>query len=302
MEQWSQAGSKAAPALIRADRALAYAFQQTLLTQEEYITQAHWALAEDKFDVAEKLFGLAEKVNPYDGEAAKGLAVVKKLRDGTLTAKHLHAEIAAAKAKADKMDVPFQRERADRVDLAHLLVKSEDQQPPAGAGAGAPAAQPADNLLKEAQQQQRLAEQQVADSVDRTIKNAKVELSRNPDLAYELLKRQLEAVQNNVAIGEKLRTRLGPVAGQMTDVEMRSREIKLGWSRTTATILAAKEDEKHVQRDTLQQIGRERYPFVSLMNKARYDRLKEQSVPGAVDQQGRTGGPVLPPPWICSTP
>src|SRR4029077_562600 len=101
--------------------------------------------------------------------------VVKKLRDGTLTAKHLHAEIAAAKGKADKMDVPLQRERADGVDLAHLLVKSEDQQPPAGGGAGAPAAQPADNLLKEAQQQQRLAGQKSAPSGGRDHQNTKGE-------------------------------------------------------------------------------------------------------------------------------
>src|SRR5262249_18016646 len=97
LAQWSKAEARSAPALISAERALAYGEQQTLLTQEEYMTQAHWALADDKVDVAEKLFGLAAKVNPHDAEAANGLAVVKKLKEGSLTQKRLHAEIAAAK-------------------------------------------------------------------------------------------------------------------------------------------------------------------------------------------------------------
>src|SRR5262249_21359663 len=117
-------------------------------------------------------------------------------------------------------------------------------------------------------------------SVDRTIKNAKVELNRNPDQAYELLKRQLDSVQNNVTIGEKLRTTLAAqLQGQLRDVEMRGREIKLKIEQEERQkILAAKEDEKRLVRDNLIQIGRERQrAFVSLMNKARYDEAHKEA-------------------------
>ncbi len=290
VDQWRHANNKAAPALIRADRAFAYAYQQTKLTHEEYLTQAHWALSEDKIAVAGKLFELASKVDPYDHEAVNGLAVVKKLQDGSISRKQLLNAFKTAKAQADKIDAPFQSVRTDRVDLATLLVNVEQAPPPApGAAPPAPPPPPSnEDLLRYAQQQRRLAEQQMADSVDRAIKNAKAELQRNPDLAYELLKRQLETVQNNVAISEKEKDRLAnTLQAQLRDVEVRGREIKLRLQEEERRlILAAKEAERQAIAVSQVEKTRERIrAFVALMNKARYDEaykeanlLREESI------------------------
>ena len=46
VHQW-QSADKSAPALVRADRSLALAFEQTRLAKEEVLTQAHWALSQN---------------------------------------------------------------------------------------------------------------------------------------------------------------------------------------------------------------------------------------------------------------
>src|SRR5262249_3339979 len=128
----------------------------------------------------------------------------------------------------------------------------------------------------------------VADSVDKAIKNAKAELSRNPDLAYELLKRQLETVSNNVAIGERLRDRLGAqLQGQLRDVELRGRGIKLRLEQDERQgIQTRREAEREGARiGNLERVRERIRAFVNLMNRARFDEaykeanlLREESI------------------------
>src|SRR5262249_42839044 len=175
--------NKGAPALIRADRALAYAYQQTKFTHEEYITQAHWALREDRIEAAEKLFALAGQVDPHDKQALDGLAVVQRLKENKLSRQQLRSEAEAARDRAAQKVAQGQVEEADdRLDLQKLLMVKADteQQPPAGGAASPPggAAPPSGaDLLQMEQQQRRLAQQQVNESVDRTLKNAKTMLN-----------------------------------------------------------------------------------------------------------------------------
>src|SRR5262249_19762404 len=55
LSQWQSA--KDQPALIRADRALAYALEQNQLASTDLLAQGHWALQENRYDVAAALFG-----------------------------------------------------------------------------------------------------------------------------------------------------------------------------------------------------------------------------------------------------
>src|SRR5262249_7046874 len=64
VNQWRAA--KDAPALIRADRALAYAQEVNRLAREELMAQAEMAMGKDKWDVAEKLFQEVQKLDQND--------------------------------------------------------------------------------------------------------------------------------------------------------------------------------------------------------------------------------------------
>src|SRR5262249_51617523 len=72
VDQWRH-GDRTAPALVRADRGLAMCYEQTRLTRDEMLTQAHWALSQNQLDAAAKLFEAARKIDPRDGEAQTGL-------------------------------------------------------------------------------------------------------------------------------------------------------------------------------------------------------------------------------------
>ena len=113
VEQWK--GGKDQPALIRADRALAYAFEQTQLVHADLLDQAGLALQENKLDAASDLFQKAKKLDPADVEADAGLKVVQKLKAGVLTKEQLRDQLA----------------RADKSGLQGVARAVERAQPPA---------------------------------------------------------------------------------------------------------------------------------------------------------------------------
>src|SRR5205823_11314 len=128
-------------------------------------------------------------------------------KGGALSPQRLKDEVAAAKERAVQPDGMV---KAERLDLEKLLVRSEQEPPPAGPGVPPGTAPPPaqGDLLQMADQQRRLAEQQVTESVDKTIRNAKQLLNTDPDGAYNLLKRQHESVVNAGGIGEPVKVRL----------------------------------------------------------------------------------------------
>jgi hypothetical protein len=275
-QQWSKAPNKAAPALIRADRALAYAMQQTRLTMDEYITEGQWALSDNRLDVADKLFGLALKLDPNDFEAQNGKAVVQKLKEGKITRKALLNEIIAAKkGSATKISKEGQSTRTERVDLSNLLVKAEAEQDKQ------PSAPPEPDLLRQAQQQRALAEQQTATVVDETVRRAKALLNTDPDGAYDLLKRQRASVVDNPEIGERVKqSLLARLDAQLRDVDNRGRAIKQRLEEDAQRRIRAERDRvARAEAIGLQERTRERIrAFVSLMNQARYEEAYKESL------------------------
>src|SRR5262249_45579828 len=87
IDQWKRSDHKDAPALIQADRALAFAFEQNRLARDELLAQGQWALARDHLDAAARLFGAAKEIDPDDAEAQAGQRIVEKLRNGQLNRK-----------------------------------------------------------------------------------------------------------------------------------------------------------------------------------------------------------------------
>ena len=91
IKQWQ--ADKDHAALIRADRALAFALQQNQLARAEYMTQGEWALGENRYDVALRLFDQARQVDPHNPEAQALVEVVQQLKDGKLTKEELREHL-----------------------------------------------------------------------------------------------------------------------------------------------------------------------------------------------------------------
>src|SRR5262249_42211303 len=93
VEQWKT--NKDQPAGTRAERVLAYAYEQTRLAQSELLAQAEWAMGQDKLEAAQSLFLQAKKLDPQNIEADAGLRVVEKLKTGAVTKDQLREQLAA---------------------------------------------------------------------------------------------------------------------------------------------------------------------------------------------------------------
>ncbi|HXG09183.1 MAG TPA: VWA domain-containing protein [Gemmataceae bacterium] len=195
ISQWRQA--KDEPALIRADRALAFALQQNQLARADLLTQANWALAQNKLDAAWRLYDQARQLDPHDVEAAAGLDVVRKLREGQLTREQIEKQLA-----------PRAGDQIKRISSDRLLALARQEppkepapQPPAPPGAEDP-------LMREARQRQIVEEQRTAALVDEAIRTANRMVQTDPAGANEYLKRVLEGVRANEAIGPEARRNL----------------------------------------------------------------------------------------------
>ncbi|HEV3145288.1 MAG TPA: vWA domain-containing protein, partial [Gemmataceae bacterium] len=160
VDQWSKSDLKAAAAILPANRALPYSEQQTRLALEEYLTQANWAMSQDRLDTAEKLFVMAQKIDPDDFEAKTGLGVLKKLQEKKITRPQLLKEIERQKSggskivKASDSNPDKPKGEMKRVDLSQLLIQAEQQNPAVPGNTPATGDQA---LLQQAQQQRALA-------------------------------------------------------------------------------------------------------------------------------------------------
>jgi tetratricopeptide (TPR) repeat protein len=208
LNQWR--GDRDSPARLRADRALAYAQETNELARADLIAQAEWALGDDKWEVAEKLFEQALQLDPNDGESKAGLEVVKKLRSGALTKDQLREQ---AKPKADDTVVRINKV-GERVTKERILAVAAQREQDAGGagqpGGGGPIAPPAggNDILKEARQRQAAEDQRMTQIIADTIRGAERFLRSDPDTAHDQLKRALDGVRNNPDLSERARQEL----------------------------------------------------------------------------------------------
>src|SRR6185436_1959048 len=101
IDQWAKA--KEYPAVLRADRSLAFAYEQTRLQHLECLENAELALAENKFVDAGRLFKQARQLAPHDGQAEAGIKIVDRLQDGTVTPEAIREQIKKRANKADQL-------------------------------------------------------------------------------------------------------------------------------------------------------------------------------------------------------
>ena len=227
VQQWKNV--KETAALIQADRALAFAAEQNQVAVSDLKEKAEWALREDKFDAASRLFNQALEIDPQDGEAKNGSKMVQKLRDGKLTLEQIRKEVQPAKGETI-VRIGAQGKKT-RVPVAQVPVdKDAAEKPalPAPAVVGGPVAGINEgDILKETEARRAVADQQATQTVDETIRIANRLVTRDPDGAYEMLKRILDTTQTNPDLSPKGQSNLvGRIERALQGVKREGRRVK----------------------------------------------------------------------------
>ena len=273
LEQWRTATVKDAPAVLPADRALAMAAAQFGLFRDEFMAQAAWAINTDRLDHAEKLFEAAARIDPNLGDAKAGARAVHRVKAGVLPKAKLKAGVAAGNLRALEQDAAQPAPAPGAVVQPPPL----DQPPPVDAGAVPPAADPAIERARAAQQVQ---EQEFRVLVDETLRRARRLRDVDPDAAYQDLKRQREVVLSNEQLSAGVRRRLGnDLEAAMRDVQTQGAEIKRRIDAERERVAAARqrvtefEERETIEKQTQARIGQ----FKELMQRARFEEAYQEA-------------------------
>jgi tetratricopeptide (TPR) repeat protein len=269
IEQWKH--QKDEPALNRADRLLAYSFEKCQMARNDLLVQAEWALSQDKYEAAERLFDQAKKLDPNDVEAKAGFEITEKLKDGIIKKDDLKAQLA----KQDK----------------DALVKLNQQAPapPPGPPVGD------QDLLQEQKRRTIIEEQRSAQLVDEALRQARRLLQTDPDAAHDLLKQMYATVRDNPDIGERVRQALeGRLEDRLRNVDIQGARIKqerdeqlqrLADARRRFELQSTNAAEQERTRARMQ-------AFSNLMAQARYEDAYLQAL--AIEQDAVTAGRPVP--------
>ena len=279
VQQWKNV--KDTPALIQADRALAFAAEQNQVAVSDLKDKAQWALREDKFDAASRLFNQALEIDPQDGEAKNGSKMVQKLRDGKLTLEQIRKEVQPTKGETI-VRIGAQGKKI-RVPVAQVPVeKDAPEKPvlPAPAPNGPVAGINEGDILKETEARRAVADQQATQTVDEIIRNANRLVTRDPDGAYEMLKRILDTTQTNPDLSPKGQSNLvGRIERALQGVKREGRRVKSDQDERLQ--LLANADARSAQTKMVvnqqERISERMRVYHNLMNQARELEASKQA-------------------------
>jgi hypothetical protein len=204
VNQWRKA--KDAPALVQADYALAFAHRLTNAAKEELVLQGRIAVERKQVKLAGELFNQAKDLDPNDAGALAGLALVGHLEK----------------------------------DFARKAVKQPEPGQPAGDKAKDAAL--ANDQLKQAEQLRQIEEQKQQVQVEETLKQARQELTTDPENALRRLKLIADQVRLSPAIGDELRRRLSSrIENQLRDTQVRAERFLAEQAEQERRVAQAKE-------------------------------------------------------------
>lgn len=216
-EQWKT--QKDRPALLQADRALDYAFETNQLARADLIAQAEWAMEEQKFEAAERLYQQALKADPTSERAKGGLKLVEDLRSGKKTLDDLKSWFQFKKGEkftrirnGRHVQLPAERIFAD--------ADKKDKQPPAPDQADR-------NRINAIKARQAVVDEQQTRIVNEAIFQANRMVLTRPDDAHEFLKRTLDGVNTNPDISKPTRDALSNrLARALQNVDIQGAVVK----------------------------------------------------------------------------
>jgi tetratricopeptide (TPR) repeat protein len=281
-DQWKTA--KDQPAMMQADRTLAFAYEINKMTCEELLAQADLVLQPKsqaeakaarisplKLEAASKLYEQVKKIDPNNVEAAGGLKLVERLRDGQINKDQLRDQIEKDTTRVrigkDEKD-PAGKVRMDRI--VRLLQESEakvqDKEP-------APATDP-NNQLQQQRLRVQIEEQKVTELVDDAMRQARRILSTDPEAGRDLLRRTLDNVRDNPDLTDRIRqSLLSRVSTSLRSVEVEGTRILQDLEARRKVVAQA--EARFKLDETIQaneELTRARMQvFHNLMNQARYE-------------------------------
>jgi tetratricopeptide (TPR) repeat protein len=218
IDQWKT--QKDRPALLPADRALAYAFENNQLARADLLAQAEWALEKKKFDVAQRLYQQALKADPTSEVARAGLRFVEDVRSGKRTLDDLK------KLMKFKKDDKFTRITPDgksvQIDAEHLFADPDKKDNPPLAPA-----EEERNRLNDVKARQAIVAQEQTQIVNDAIRQANRIVQTRPDDAHDFLKRTLDGVQTDPDLTRETRAALSDrLQRQLQQIDIRGSVVK----------------------------------------------------------------------------
>ena len=263
-EQWKV--RKDRPALLPADRALAYAHKQHQLAVEELLARGEYALEQDQLDAAHRAFEQAQQLAPRSARARGGLVLVDKMRTGKKTRQDMLKELQLNAAKREVVRLG----KDGKWNIVVLDDGDEKKEEPAN---------PEQKLLDDVKARRAIVEQQTNAMVNEAIRQASRLVRNNPDEAYESLKRTLEGVRGNVdlepATINSLTTRLSRA---MESVKRQGDIIKRDQAEALALRAAAdaRLDLRNAERLAQDRVRERMRVYRNLMDQAREQEAQKQ--------------------------
>jgi hypothetical protein len=204
IDQWKE--QKDRPALLPADRALAYGYESNQLARADLVAQAEWALEKKKLDAAEQLYQQALKADPSSERAKAGLQLVRDLRTGK---KRFDDAKEWFKAKKGERVTRIQQGKSIVLPAEQVFAEQEKQDAPPKKDAPPLAPdQENQNRMDDIRSRQAIVDQTQRQIVDDAIRQATQLVTTRPDDAHEFLKRTLDGVRTNPDLSERERSAL----------------------------------------------------------------------------------------------
>jgi tetratricopeptide (TPR) repeat protein len=262
--QWR--GQKDRPALLQADRALAFAFERNQLARADLVAQAEWAMEKNKFDVAQRLFEQATKADPTSERAKAGLKLVEDLRNGKKTLADVKKMLAVQ--KGDTVTRIDGSGRVVKLPAENLFADPEKKDEPV------PLAPDAADARRQNEIKARLeiADQQQTQIVNDAIRQANRMVQTDPDAARDFLKRTLDGVRTNPDITIKAKTALADrLERAVQQVDIRGAVVKRDQAEALNLLAAADARTTLAAQERLEQnrIRERMRVFHTLMDQAR---------------------------------
>jgi hypothetical protein len=210
VQQWRKAAGR--PAVLRADRALAIAYENTRLKRDDRLQLAQMALEKNDLEAASRLYGEVRTIAPDDNEAESGIKVIDKLRKGTLTPALLRKQMEKGGFKGERIQADKNgKVQWNKADLLNLVAQLDAKEKKAGAkdpgdgGVANPNPGLEQDLLQAHRDRMIVEQQKMAQAVDAAVQIARKDLGNDPDGVLEGLRNLLARVKDHPDIGEKER-------------------------------------------------------------------------------------------------
>ncbi|MFO0865566.1 MAG: hypothetical protein U0744_13105 [Gemmataceae bacterium] len=273
VDQWK--GAKEHPAILRADRALSFAFEQTRLLKDELLVGAHLAMDNDRFPEAARLFQQAKMLAPHDPEAKAGAVLAEKFQSGKVTRDSLRKELAKGKSMV-KVEAGSKLVWKDVV-----VAMAQIDEPAAGEPKKGPAAIDDANFLKQRRDQVIIEEQKITQAVDNVLSQARRELSLDPDGVLDILRNTLGRVNDHPDISDQVRRGLSArLEASLRDAAVQGRRYKLQREEQNSLVAQV---QRELERDQNRQTYEERVEslfrtYKNLMFQARFEEKTKQDL------------------------